>query len=320
MGPKVLLLETISQEAHTLLQQQCEVIGPEFPHGSEGYSDVKAIITRGKGNVDPSLIEKCKSLQAIARCGVGLDNIDVVLASKLDIPVLNTPGMNADTVAEHTIALILMLVRHMSQSISEVQKGNWQFRKSYGGDEVRGKKLGILGFGSIGKKVAVIACALGMEILVLDRHHSPDGFKKCTFHELLKEADIISLHLPLTKSTRNLIGEKELAMMKKTSVLINTARGLIIDHSALKKSLIRKEIAGFGADVLDLEPPVDLDMLQLDNVHVTPHSASLTRTTYNQICLQAVENVLKVLTNQSIEKRFVFNADDLSSSCTIQMV
>ena len=160
MKPKVLLLETISEEAHFLLKQRCEIVGPNFPDGPEDHGEVKAIITRGKGNVNSSLIEKCKSLRAIARCGVGLDNIDVGFASKLDIPVLNTPGMNADTVAEHTIALILMLVRQMSQSISEVQNGNWQFRKNYGGDEVRGKKLGILGLGSIGNKVAVIARAI----------------------------------------------------------------------------------------------------------------------------------------------------------------
>lgn len=320
MKPEVLLLETVSGEADGRLQAHCGVLTPGDRNRTGSYENVKAIITRGKGVVDASILSQCPALRVIARCGVGLDNIDVELATRRNIPVLNTPGMNADTVAEHTIALILMLVRKMSQSIEEVQEGNWEFRKSYHGDEVRGKKLGILGLGSIGRRVAKIAQVLGMEVLVLNRHDITEDYQPCTFRELLENADIISLHLPLTEKTRHLMGEQELAMMKPGAILINTARGSIIDQYALKRSLLSGNIGGFGADVLDEEPPVDLDFLQLPNVHVTPHSASLTRTTYNQICLMAVENVLKVLKDEPVERRFVYNADGLHPPLDIQIV
>lgn len=161
----VLLLETIAESAHSLLEQHGQVFLADSPYsGGEiaAQHPIHAIVTRGKGDVSQQLIDQCPDLKVIARCGVGLDNVDVPHATKKGVKVLNTPGANAATVAEHTIALMLMLQRHLYQSVQAVKANDWGYRTQYQGDELNGKRLGILGLGNIGSRVAQIAQALGM--------------------------------------------------------------------------------------------------------------------------------------------------------------
>lgn len=311
----ILLLETVTEEALGVLKQNANVFFAETPFSGIPIATqhtIHGIVTRGKGDVSEALISKCPDLQVIARCGVGLDNIDVQFATKQGVKVVNAPGSNADTVAEHALSLMLSLQRQLYTSFSEVKKGNWDFRKQYKGDEIRGKTLGILGFGNIGSKVAKLASAFGMNITYWDVKEKPNsGYTFLSFDEILAQSDIITLHLPLLESTRNLINATAFEKMQPHAYLINTSRGEVIDQSALINALKQQQIAGFGADVLATEPPkTDDPLLQMDNVLITPHSASLTARTYNEMCVITCQNAVDILQGKSIEERYIFNRSD----------
>ena len=313
MKPNVLLLESITEDAYNMLAVHTNILTASSPtKGSviARKNPIAAIVTRGKGAVNAGIISDCKGLKIIARCGVGLDNVDVPYASSQGIRVVNAPGSNSDTVVEQAIALLLMLQRQLFQSVTQVKEGNWNYRKQYQGDEIRGKVLGVLGLGNIGRKVATIAAAFGMKVIYWDRSSTNTNYVKMTLEQVLKQADIVSIHLPLTAETQQLIGAKELALMKHTALLINTARGAIIDQTALLSALQNKTVGGFAADVLTIEPPApNHPLLALDNVLVTPHAASLTASTYNQMCVMTVQNVVDFLTGRNIEERFIFNRE-----------
>ncbi|MEZ4774718.1 MAG: hydroxyacid dehydrogenase [Bacteroidia bacterium] len=308
--PRVLLLETIHDEAYQYLSGQC-VIVPGYEEASVS-GDFHAIITRGKGKVTADLMDQNKSLRVVARCGVGLDNVDVAAATSRQIPVINAPGINTQTVVEHTISLMLMLVRNMYNSVTAVKQDQWQFRNSLVSDELSGKTLGIAGMGNIGKKVAKVAQALGMNICYYDPWAAVDEFQKVELHELLQTSDVVSIHLPLTGQTRGMIGKTELAKMKPSSFLINTSRGEIIDHQALEQAIRSAHLAGFAADVLPEEPPeTGYSLLSHPGVLVTPHSASLTASTYRQMCLITVQNVVSLLSGTPFDPQCIFNRRDI---------
>lgn len=314
----VLLLESISENAHRLLAEHCHVHEAETPFSGEAIASnhtIHAIITRGKGDVNADLIRQCPQLKVIARCGVGLDNVDVSFASAQGIKVVNAPGSNADTVAEHTLALMLSLQRKLYNSIDAVKKGDWNYRIRYQGDEIRGKTLGILGLGNIGSKVARLAQAFGMQILYWSRDKEKRSiddinsqYTGLPLDDLFRQSDILTIHLPLTEDTRHLISRQALEQMQPHTLLINTARGDIIDQSALTEALQDGKLGGFAADVLTTEPPADNEpLLQMPQVLITPHSASLTIRTYNEMCMLTVNNTLKLLSGKSIEDRYIFN-------------
>lgn len=304
--PRALLLETIHDDALHYLSGHCNVI-PGYETIPES-GDFQAIITRGKGRVTAALMDQNPSLRVIARCGVGLDNIEVTAATQRQIPVINAPGINTQTVVEHTIALMLMLVRNMYNSVSAVKDEQWHFRNSIVSDEVSGKLLGILGMGNIGKKVAVVAQALGMDVCYYDPWASVDLFRSAELEALLSTADIISIHLPLTPQTSAMIGKDEIAKMKPSTFLINTSRGEIIDHQALEQALENGNLAGFAADVLPEEPPAKgYSLPKHPRVLITPHSASLTSATYRNMCLQTVQNVVSLLKGTSFDPHCIFN-------------
>jgi D-3-phosphoglycerate dehydrogenase len=168
---RVLLLESVSRQADKLLKAQVKVSEAASPDSGGEIAQsaaIHGIVTRGKGDVNRQLIGQCPDLEVIARCGVGLDNIDVDFATRRGIKVVNAPGSNADTVAEHTLGLMLMLQRHLYPSVAAVKNRDWDFRKGYQGDEIRGKTLGILGMGNIGKKVAKLASVFGMNVIYWD--------------------------------------------------------------------------------------------------------------------------------------------------------
>ena len=313
MKKNVLLLETIADEAFQLLEEAQNIhivtaYGDKPLNEILAEHDIDAVITRGKGQVNKQLMAACPNLKVAARCGVGLDNVDVKEATARNIMVVNAPGANAATIAEHTISLMLMLQRHLYQSINEVKANNWNGRNQFEGDELNGKTLGILGLGNIGKKVAKIAEALGMTVVYWSKNEHNSPYKYLPFEEVLKQSDVISLHLPLVPETKLLIDVKALSLMKPTAILINTARGIIIDEEAIFQALQNKTIAGFGADVLTVEPP-DPNNLLLSHPKalITAHVGSLTATTYTKMCVSTVKNVLAILEGEEPELESVFN-------------
>lgn len=316
MPLNILLLETITEQALHILTENVQVLFAETPFSGLEIAiqqPIHAIVTRGKGAVNEALINACPHLQVIARCGVGLDNVNVEVATQKGIKVVNAPGSNADTVAEHALGLMLMLQRHLYISVEAVKQNDWNFRNRYQGDEIRGKTLGILGLGNIGSKVAHLAAAFGMNIIYWDVQ--PKNGVPYTYHsleDLLGKADIISLHLPLVPATKQLLNANLLHKMKANSLIINTSRGEVIDQIALLEALEQNKIGGFAADVLEQEPPAANDpLLQQPNVLITPHSASLTARTYNEMCVITAQNTIDLLTGKTIDEKFIFNRNQL---------
>jgi phosphoglycerate dehydrogenase-like enzyme len=223
--------------------------------------------------------------------------------------VIFAPGMNGRTVAEHTLALMLDLVRRITPWANACAAGRWDDRSGYQGGELAGMTLGILGYGNIGRRVARLASAFEMKVVVAER---PGRSTKCDFPtlplvELLSVADVVTLHLPLTKETNGILGAKQIARMKPTACIINTARGALIDQAALRVALLADRLGGLAADVLDAEPPAaDDPLLRSPRVLLTPHVASLTSATYREICIFTAENVVAVLEGRAPAERSVF--------------
>lgn len=316
----ILLLETVADEAMHILTQASDItvitgFDKNALQQAIQNNKIDAIITRGKGQVRSELIDQLPDLKIIARCGVGLDNIDVTEATKRGVKVVNAPNSNANTIAEHTIALLLILQRNLYQSIRMVKEDRWQERGNYKGDEIYGKTLGILGMGNIGKKVARIANAMGMKVIYWSAQKEDVPYSFESFESVLKTADCISLHLPLTPKTDHLINKEALRLMKPTALIINTARGRIIDQEALNSALKENKIGGFAADVLATEPP-DLDdaITKHKNTYITPHIGSLTSTTYTQMCTMTIENTIAILRNEEPIKNCIFNQLALGDS------
>jgi len=252
--------------------------------------------------VDSKLMDLNKKLKVIANYAVGFDNIDVKAATQRKIPVTNTPGVLTDAVAEHAITLLMSIARRIPESDSFTKKGKY---KGWSpmlllGTELKGKNLGIVGLGRIGTAVAERAVkGLGMKILYNKRHADKEfekryGAKFVKLQELMKSSDFISVHIPLNPETRHFIGKKQLAMMKKTAYLINTSRGPIIDEKALVQVLKKKGIKGAALDVLENEPKLTPGLNKLENVVLTPHTASGTIETRSAMAILAVKNIIAV--------------------------
>jgi D-3-phosphoglycerate dehydrogenase len=320
MPKTIILLETVAKEAMQLLKEASDMniitgFDEASLHKNIANTTIDAIITRGKGQVREKLLNQLPHLKVISRCGVGLDNIDVAAATKRGIKVVNAPNSNANTIAEHTISLLLLLQRNLYSAITMVKEGRWNERGTYVGDEIHGKTLGILGLGNIGKKVARIADAMGMNIIYWSAQKEDVPYPFLSLEEVLKNSDALSLHLPLTTETEHLINKKALAKMKTTALLINTARGKIIDQKSLSKALANKKIGGFAADVLAVEPPeTNESLLQYPNTLITAHVGSLTATTYTQMCVMTVENTLKILRGEAPAPNCIFNRNELGLS------
>ncbi len=313
----VLLLETIADEALDLLTN-AENITVFTAYGDEpmakimAENPIHAVITRGKGQLNKALMVACPDLEVVARCGVGLDNVDVKEATARKIKVVNAPGSNAATIAEHTLSLMLMLQRNLYQSINDVKAGNWEARNHFQGDELNGKTLGILGLGNIGQKVAKLADAFGMNVIYWNRSKIQNDYKFASFEDVLRQSDIISLHLSYTPETHHLIDAPAFALMQPHVILINTARGTIVNQAVLYENLANKTIAGFGADVLAVEPPSPNDpLLAHPKALITAHVGSLSATTYTHMCVSTVQNVLAILTDKAPQKESVFNRKEL---------
>ena len=253
--------------------------------------------------IPASVIEAGKSLKVIARHGVGYDNINVAAATRRKIPVCITPRANALSVAEHVLTLMLALAKRIVPYDAATRKNDWEVRNSYGAIDLNGRVLGILGMGRIGSLVCKKAKAgFDMEILAYDPLIPAEAMEQAGakvvkgIPELLKAADVVTVHVPSSPQTKGLIGVKELAMMKPTAFLINTARGPLVDEAALVQALKEKQIAGAGLDVFDPEPPkADNPLYTLPNVVLTPHSAGLTVECVIRMATHAAQAIMDVL-------------------------
>jgi len=265
-------------------------------------STYDVLVVRSRTAVTAEVIERGRRLKAIGRAGVGLDSIDLNAAEKKKISVFNSPEAPTEAVAELTIGLLISMARRLPYADHTMKKGQWA-KKQLKGWQLEGKTLGILGLGNIGKQVAKIAKAFGMKILITTR--SPPDPKLLTelagesvpLMELLTRSDIVTIHAPLTRQTRHMIGKEELHLMKKGSYLINTARGPIVDEDALRDALLSGKLSGAALDVYTMEPPKDLNWVTQRNVICTPHIGGQTEESQRRATTIIADKIIAHLKN-----------------------
>ena len=301
---KVLLYEPMDEAGTALLASRAEVITPPSTDEEEilrCVDGVDAIVVRANGRVTARVMEAAPKLRVVARHGVGVDNIDVEAATERGIWVVNTPLANCEAVAEHVVAMMLMLAKRMRSADAEVRLGRWEARYTLIGVELRDRALGVVGMGRIGSRVAEICHrAFGMQILYHDlvpreAAEAELGARRCDLPELFSLSDFVSLHVPGSPETHHLVAARLLSAMKPTAYLINTSRGGVVDEEALVAALREGRIAGAGLDVFENEFTADhLPIFDLENVVLTPHGAAHTQEALVRMSLVA-EDVLRVL-------------------------
>jgi len=263
--------------------------GPEVL--DQALGDAVALVVRSETKVTAAMIGKAPKLTVIARAGMGTDTIDVEEASRRKIPVLTAPGANSNSVAEYTFALLLALARKVAPSSASLAAGKWD-RKPYEGSELRDKTLGLVGLGRIGSRVASIAKGFGMTVIGYDPVVTAEqaehlGLDLMPLDAMIQRADVVSLHAKLSSSTRHMIDERRLNLMKKGVLIINTARGALIDDAALVKALADGRVGGAALDVYDPEPlPADSVLRTATNVLLTPHLAASTAEAQTRVGIE----------------------------------
>jgi len=314
---KVLVADSISDEGIDILRSYAQVdirLGLKSEGIISTIGDYEALVVRSQTQVSAKVIEAGKKLQVIARAGVGVDNIDVEEATRRGIVVVNAPTGNTISAAEHTIALMLALARHIPQANAMLKSGVWQ-RSDFMGTEVRNKTLGIIGLGNIGSEVARRAQGLEMKLIAYDPFISVDyahnlQVELLSLEQLLGESDFITLHLPLTASTKALIGVKELALVKPTVRIINTARGGLVDEEALAKAVKEKRVAGAAIDVFSSEPATKSVLFENDDIIVTPHLGASTTEAQAIAAKDIAKQIIDVFKGQPA--RYAVNAPFIS--------
>jgi D-3-phosphoglycerate dehydrogenase len=255
--------------------------------------EYEGMVVRSRTKVRQPLIDVCPRLKVIVRGGVGLDTIDAEYARSKGITVMNTPMASSASVAELAIGYMFMLARSLYQATSSIKAEKWE-KKSFEGDEVGGKTLGLVGVGNIGKEVARRANALGMSVVAYDPYVTQiDGVKLVTLDELLATADYISLHLPKTKESAGMIGKEQFAKMKNGVRIINCARGGIIDEAALYDALTSGKVAGAALDVYAEEPPTDWKLMKLPNVIGSPHIGAATHEAQGRVGAEVADKLIE---------------------------
>ncbi len=301
---RVLLYEEMHKAGTDLLAEKAEIIMARSLDEEvliEQVKDIDAIIIRANGKITARLMEAAPRLKVIGRHGVGVDAIDLAAAKARGIVVCNTPDANVESVAEQAVAFMLTLSKQILRADTALRGGRWNVRYEYIGQELFRRTLGLVGMGRIGLRVAEI-CHYGfqMPVLYYDVVQYPQaedklGAEKVTLDALLRRADYISLHAPLLPSTKQMIGREQFSIMKKGAVLINTARGPILDEAALIEALKSGHLGGAGLDVYEVEPtPADNPLLQFENVVLSPHMAAHTDDALKAMSMIAAD-VLRVL-------------------------
>jgi len=310
---RVLLYEDMHPAGKQLLAEKADLL---FAHSLEEdalidqVKDVDALIIRANGAVTARLMDGAPKLKVIGRHGVGLESIDLDAARERGIVVCNTPVANVESVAEHAVGLMLAVSKHILRADKAIREGRWEVRYQYIGQELWGRTLGLIGMGRIGGRVAEIChLAFKMPVLYYDIASYPQaekslGAKNLPLNEVLAQADYVSLHVPLLPATRGLIGPEQFRLMKKGAIFINTARGPIVDETALLEALTAEHLAGAGLDVYAIEPTTDNRLFNLENVVLSPHMAAHTDDALQAMSLVAAD-VLRVLEGQEPVYRVV---------------
>jgi len=309
----------IAEEGIKLLSKSCTVEHTKpYLQASELAQELRGKKTDGlivrMGEITEEVIRASPNMKVITKHGIGVDNIDIGAATELKIPVLNTPFANYESVAEHTLGLMFALAKDIPRLDTRIRGGDWD-KPHYRGVELHTKTLGLIGFGRIGRRVRELVAPLHMKVLVydplLESDQIPSGVTLVEkLEELLKSADIVSLHCPLTRETRNLIGQNELNIMKKTAWLINTARGEVVNEEALIDALKEGEIAAAGIDTFSKEPPEDIKVLcGAGKTVLSPHIAGATEESSRRMGIEAAKNILAILQGKKPDRECVVNPE-----------
>lgn len=251
------------------------------------------MVVRSRTKVRKDLIDVCPNLKVIVRGGAGLDTIDHEYAKEKGIAVMNTPLANSKSVAELAIGYMLMLARSLYAASATMKAEKWE-KKAFNGDEIGGKTLGLIGIGNIGKEVAKRAIAMEMSVVAYDPFvkEAPAGIKLVSLDELLAQADYISLHLPKTKDSANMINTEQFGKMKNGVRIVNCARGGIVNEDALYEALTSGKVAGAALDVFNEEPPTDWKLAKLDNVIASPHIGAATKEAQARVGAEVAEKLI----------------------------
>lgn len=264
----------------------------------------EALIIRSATKVTDEILQQAKRLKVIGRAGIGLDNVDIPAATKRGIVVMNTPGGNIVTTAEHTIAMMMALTRNIPQGTISLKAGRWD-KKKLQGREIFNKTLGIIGYGKIGSIVADLARGLKMNVIIYDPYITVEqiekaGFEGTTLDELFRRSDYITVHVPKLKRTTGLLNKKAFEKMKKGVMIINCARGGIIDEKDLYDVIVSEKVAGAALDVFETEPPGRSPLFELDKVICTPHIGASTYEAQTNVSMEVADQIIQYLKNGTI--------------------
>ena len=308
---KVVITQRLHEKGMELLEMHAQAVIAETgdPRKLDPFlADADGLIIR-IGSIDRQGLLAAKNLKVIGRPGVGVDDVDVATCTELGIPVVIVPGANTRSVAEHAMLLMFAVAKDLLRSDQETRRGNFGIRSSFKAYELKDRTLGLIGGGAIGSEFGRMSEGVGMNVLVYDPFLKKDDVEAkgwayaANLDDLYREADVISIHVPLTDQTKNMIGDREFGLMKNTAILINCARGGIIDEDALFRALKENKIQGAGTDVLAKEPfDTNHPLMALDNFVLTPHMAGQTREAAAGVATGAVEGVLAVINGEKWSK------------------
>jgi D-3-phosphoglycerate dehydrogenase len=311
---KVLVSDNLSQKGIEILKKaglDVEVkTGMKPDELAENIGNYHGLVVRSATKVTSKIIDAASNLRVIGRAGSGLDNVDITAATKKGIVVMNTPGGNTITTAEHTMALMFALARQIPQATASIKQGKWE-KKKFMGVELFNKTLGVVGIGNIGSQVAKRSQAFAMNVIAYDPFLSEEkakamGVEKVNLEELFRRSDFITIHTPITAETRNMINKETINKMKDGVRIINCARGGIINEKDLYDALVEGKVAGAALDVFEKEPPENNPLLTLDNVISTPHLGAATKEAQENVAIAIAEQIADYLVHGTIRNAVNF--------------
>ena len=305
---KILISDKMSNKVEDVLKSKSIdydiKTGLELNELKSIIDDYDGILIRSATKLTADILENCSNLKVIGRAGVGVDNVDLDVATKNKILVMNTPLGNLEATAELTVGLMFSLYRHIHNANASTHEGKWEKAK-FMGTELKGKTLGIVGFGNIGQRVAEICKVIGMQILTNSNSASDEvlnsfGAKKVSTEELLSSSDVLSLHTKLNDQTKNMLNKESISTMKSSSVIINCARGGLINESDLKDALNNDVIAGAAIDVYETEPATENVMFGTKNLLLTPHLGASSKEAQSNVAIDVANQVADFLKENKI--------------------
>jgi D-3-phosphoglycerate dehydrogenase len=301
---KIFISDKLANDGVNYLKEQADIeihfeVGLSEDELCAKIGDFDALLIRSDTVVTPKVLQAAKKLKLIGRAGIGVDNVDIPAATEMGVIVMNTPDANATTTAELAIAHMMSLSRHLPTADKSVREGKWE-RSKLTGSEIARKTLGIVGFGTIGRLVSQRAAGLKMHVIAFDPFVAPEiyadlGVESVTLDELISRSDYVTLHCPLIEKTKNIINAAQLKKMKSTAMLINCARGGLIDEAALYEALKTKQIAGAALDVYENEPPKNSPLFELENIVFTPHLGASTNEAQLAVSVEIAEQAVTFL-------------------------